>query len=97
MLGSDGYCAGMSTATITELGANLHTFLAAVRVGDTVAVMDGGKEIARIVPPSKTKAAPAAVEWSWKDHLARLEEIFPDPVLGIDEIMEDSRQDICER
>jgi len=87
----------MSTATITELGANLHTFLAAVRVGDTVAVIDGGKEIARIVPPLKMKAAPAAVEWSWKDHLARLEEIFPEPVLGIDEIMEDSRQDICER
>jgi antitoxin (DNA-binding transcriptional repressor) of toxin-antitoxin stability system len=87
----------MSTATITELGANLHTFLAAVRVGDTVAVIDGGKEIARIVPPSKMKAAPAAVEWSWKDHLARLEEIFPEPVLGVDEIMDDSRTDIWER
>ena len=87
----------MSTATISELGANLHTFLAAVRVGDTVAVMDGGKEIVRLVPPVKTKVVPAAVEWSWKDHLARLEEIFPEPVLGVDEIMEDSRQDICER
>lgn len=87
----------MSTATITELGANLHTFLAAVRVGDTVAVMDGGKEIARLVPPSKPKAAPAAVECSWKDHLARLEEIFPEPVPGMSEIWEDERQDICER
>ncbi len=87
----------MSTATISELGANLHTFLAAVRVGDTVAVMDGGKEIARLVPPMKANVVPAAVEWSWKDHLARLEEIFPEPVHGVEEIMEDSRQDVCER
>lgn len=87
----------MSTATISELGANLHSFLAGVRVGNTVAVIDGGKEIARLVPPVKKKAMPAAVEWSWKDHLARLDEIFPEPVLGIDEIMADSRKDTWER
>jgi antitoxin (DNA-binding transcriptional repressor) of toxin-antitoxin stability system len=90
----------MSTATITELGANLHTFLAAVRVGDTVAVMDGGKEIARLVPPAATKVAGKQLLKldSWAQHrLDELNEIFPEPVLGMDEIMEDSRQDICER
>lgn len=90
----------MSTATITELGANLHTFLAAVRVGDTVAVIDGGKEIARLVPPAATKAAgkqPLRLD-SWAQHrLDELNEIFPEPVLGMSEIWEDERRDICER
>jgi antitoxin (DNA-binding transcriptional repressor) of toxin-antitoxin stability system len=90
----------MSTATISELGANLHTFLAAVRVGDTVAVMDGGKEIARLVPPGAAKAAPAAALKldAWAQHrLDELNEIFPEPVVGVGEIMEDSGADIWER
>ncbi len=90
----------MSTATISELGANLHTFLAAVRVGDTVAVMDGGKEIARLVPPSTAKAAPAAAFKldSWAQHrLDELNDLFPEPVLGVSELMEDSGADIWAR
>jgi antitoxin (DNA-binding transcriptional repressor) of toxin-antitoxin stability system len=90
----------MSTATISELGANLHTFLAAVRVGDTVAVMDGGKEIARLVPSRAAKPAPAAVHQldSWAQHrLEELNQTFPEPIMGVGEIFEESRTDIWER
>ena len=90
----------MSTVTISELGANLHTFLAAVRVGDTVAVMDGGKEIARLVPPSAAKTVPPAAlkldSWA-QQRLDELTEIFPEPLLGVGDITEDSRADIWER
>ncbi len=90
----------MSTATISELGSNLRSFLAAVQVGDTVAVTDNGKEIARLVPPVSKKTASVAIPklnaWA-QQRLDELNEIFPEPVLGVGEIMDDSRADLSER
>lgn len=81
----------MSTATLQQFGQSLPSWLALVQRGETVAIMDGGHEVARLVPPEKPKAAAPA--WSWKDHLAELEAIFPEPVIGVAEELELSRED----
>jgi len=83
----------MSTATVQQLGQSLPSWLALVQRGETVAIMDGGKEVARLVPAEKRTAAAAAPAWSWKDHLAELEAIFPEPVIGASEELDQSRED----
>ena len=86
----------MSTATISELGANLRSLLAAVQVGDTIAIVENGEEIARIVPPSKTKniATGTANLDSWsRQRLADLEAVFPEPVIGAIDELEGFRAD----
>lgn len=82
-----------STATLQQFGQSLPSWLALVQRGETVAIMDGGHEVARLVPPEKPKAVPPAPAWSWKDHLAELEAIFPEPVAGVAEEWELSRED----
>lgn len=83
----------MSTATLQQFGQSLPSWLALVQRGETVAIMDGGHEVARLVPPEKPKAVAPAPAWSWKDHLAELEAIFPEPVIGAAEELELSRED----
>lgn len=83
----------MSTATLQQFGQSLPSWLALVQRGETVAIMDGGHEVARLVPPEKPKAAAPAPAGAWKDHLAELEAIFPEPVTGAAEEWELSRED----
>jgi antitoxin (DNA-binding transcriptional repressor) of toxin-antitoxin stability system len=83
----------MSTATLQQFGQSLPSWLALVQRGETVAIMDGGHEVARLVPPEKPRAVAAPPAWSWKDHLAELEAIFPEPVNGVAEELELSRED----
>ena len=83
----------MSTATLQQFGQSLPSWLALVQRGETVTIMDGGHAVARLVPPEKPKAAAPTPAWSWKDHLAELEAIFPEPVTGVAEELELSRED----
>ncbi len=85
----------MSVATLQQFGQSLPSWLALVQRGETVAIVDGGREVARLVPPTKQKTVAAPPAWSWQDHLARLEEIFPEPVIGASEELEQSREDRC--
>ncbi len=83
----------MSTATLQQFGQSLPSWLALVQRGETVAIMDGGQEVARLVPPEKRVAVATKPAWSWKDHLAELEAIFPEPVIGALEELDQSRED----
>ena len=83
----------MSTATLQQFGQSLPSWLALVQRGETVAIMDGGLEVARLVPPEKRSAVAATPAWSWKGHLAELEAIFPEPILGASEELEQSREE----
>ena len=85
----------MSVATLQQFGQSLPSWLALVQRGETVAIMDGGLEVARLVPPEKPKAVTAPPTSAWKDHLAELEAIFPEPVTGASEELELSREDRC--
>ncbi|OYW72141.1 MAG: hypothetical protein B7Z37_25785 [Verrucomicrobia bacterium 12-59-8] len=90
----------MSTATLQQFGQSLPSWLALVQRGETVAIMDGGLEVARLVPPEKPKAVDAlaaslpAANAEWVKHrLQELEEIFPEPVIGATEELEAFRAD----
>lgn len=85
----------MSTATVFQIGQDLRAWIAAVQQGDTVAIVDGGREVARLVPPVKKKAAATPPAWSWQNHLAELEAIFPEPVNGASEELKLSREERC--
>lgn len=89
----------MSTATVFQLGQNLHAWIAAVQQGDTVAIVDGGREVARLMPPVKAlETTPAAAtprlhdDWT-RQRMAELEAIFPEPVIGASEELELSREE----
>lgn len=83
----------MSTATVVQVGANLRAWIAAVQRGETVAILDGGREVARLVPPVMQKEPAALPAWSWQNHLAELEAIYPEPVTGASEELELSREE----
>jgi len=78
----------MSTATLQQFGQSLPSWLALVQRGETVAIMDGGQEVARLVPPEKpaaadTWAAKLAADATWMKHrLEALEETFPEVIIG---------------
>lgn len=89
----------MSTATLQQFGQSLPSWLALVQRGETVAIMDGGLEVARLVPPEKrtstdSHAAKPAADAAWmKQRLEELEEIFPEPVIGATAELEAFRSD----
>ena len=77
----------MSVATLQQFGQNLPAWMALVMRGESVAIVDGGKEVARLTPPAAPAlnvngAKPAAGEVWRKARLAELEETFPEPVIG---------------
>jgi antitoxin (DNA-binding transcriptional repressor) of toxin-antitoxin stability system len=85
----------MSVATLQQFGQSLPSWVALVQRGETVAIMDGEREVARLVPPEKRTTAttlPAkqpAADASWmKNRLAELEKTFPEPVIGASEELE---------
>jgi len=62
--------------------------MARVMRGEIVAIVDGGKEVARLMPPAAPAltvngAKPAAGEDWRKARLAELEETFPEPVIVV--------------
>jgi len=73
----------MSTATVQQFGQSLPSWLALVQRGETVAIMDGGQEVARLVPPevAHDKPASATAPAQWPDFAARRRAVFGDAVL----------------
>jgi len=90
----------MSTATVFQIGQDLRAWIAAVQQGDTIAIVDGGREVTRLVPPAKVETTPAAAtprlhdDWT-RRRMAELEAIFPEPVIGASEELEKSREERC--
>jgi antitoxin (DNA-binding transcriptional repressor) of toxin-antitoxin stability system len=78
-----GYSPFMSAATLQQFGQSLPSWLALVQRGETVAIMDGGRELARLVPPeeAQTKSKPTAPPVRWPDFAARRRAVFGDMVL----------------
>ena len=85
----------MSTATVQQFGQSLPSWLALVQRGETVVIVDAGKEEARLVPPKKhadvgTLEAKSAADAVWIKHrLQALEETFPEPIIGAFSLSED--------
>jgi antitoxin (DNA-binding transcriptional repressor) of toxin-antitoxin stability system len=72
----------MSTATLQQFGQSLPSWLALVQRGETVAIMDGGLEVARLVPPEVASNKPVpATPVQWPDFAARRRAVFGDAVL----------------
>ena len=73
----------MSVATLQQFGQSLPSWLALVQRGETVAIMDGGLEVARLVPPEgvHAKPEPATAPVQWPDFAARRRAVFGDAVL----------------
>ncbi|HRQ90455.1 MAG TPA: type II toxin-antitoxin system prevent-host-death family antitoxin [Bacteroidia bacterium] len=82
----------MSTATVEQIGQNFAAWLSAVQRGETVAIVDKGREIARLTPPTGKEETPAASD-PWANRMAELEAIFPHPVAGASEGLEITRAD----
>lgn len=70
----------MSVATLQQFGQSLPSWLALVRRGETVAIVDGGEEVARLVPPAEAPAR-AVSPVRWPDFAARRRAVFGDVVL----------------
>ena len=70
----------MSTATVQQVGQDLASWLAVVEHGETVAIVDKGRIVARLTLPEKTDVPPAApaVPPAWPDFAARQRAIFGD-------------------
>ncbi len=88
-----GYPHIMSVATLQQFGQNLPQWMALVMRGESVAIVDGGKEVARLMPPAAPTstvngAQPAAGEDWRKTRLAELKETFPESVIGASAEME---------
>jgi antitoxin (DNA-binding transcriptional repressor) of toxin-antitoxin stability system len=73
----------MSIATLQQFGQSLPSWLARVQRGETVAIMDGDLEVARLVPPEGAHAKPASATApvQWPDFAARRRAVFGDAVL----------------
>lgn len=78
-----GYSPRMSVATLQQFGQSLPSWLALVQRGETVAIVDGGREVARLVPPdaAHARAAPVTATVQWPDFAARRRAVFGDVVL----------------
>jgi antitoxin (DNA-binding transcriptional repressor) of toxin-antitoxin stability system len=83
----------MSTVTVEQLAQNFAVWLAAVRRGETVAIVENGREIARLTPPPPIEAPQSRAVDPWANRMAELETIFPEPVLGVSEGLEEMRAD----
>jgi antitoxin (DNA-binding transcriptional repressor) of toxin-antitoxin stability system len=67
----------MSTATVQKIGQNFAAWIATVQRGETVAIVDEGREVARLTPPEKkTVPVAAATPLVWPDFAARQRRTF---------------------
>ena len=89
----------MSIVTVSQIGEDLRAWISAVQRGDTVAIIDGGREVARLVPALAEATAPPAqrqpaADETWvNERLAELEETFPELVIGATAELEAFRDD----
>jgi antitoxin (DNA-binding transcriptional repressor) of toxin-antitoxin stability system len=88
----------VSTATIQQIGQNLRAWLAAVQRGETVAIVDSGREVALLTPPrnaatghAATHAAFDAAAWT-RQRMVDLKAAFPQPIQASD-VLEELRAD----
>ncbi len=87
----------MSTATIQQVGQDLVSWLAVVEHGETVAIVDKGRVVARLTPPEKADVSPTApaVPPAWPDFAARQRRIFGDsfmlPAGTVDALINEDR------
>jgi antitoxin (DNA-binding transcriptional repressor) of toxin-antitoxin stability system len=81
----------MSIATVEQIGQKFAVWLAAVQRGETVAIVDSGREIARLTPSLEKN--PSKTVNPWANRMAELEALFPEPVLGASEVLEEIRAD----
>lgn len=80
---SGGYALTMSVATLQQIGQDLPAWVALVQHGETVAITQAGRVVARLMPPEQceAKTSPAAVPVRWPDFAARRRAVFGDVVL----------------
>lgn len=71
----------MSIATVQQFGQSLPSWLALVQRGESVAIVDGGREVARLVPPEAARASSAPAPVQWPDFAARRRAVLGDAVL----------------
>ncbi len=73
----------MSTATLQQVGQDLPSWVALVQRGESVAIMQAGRVVARLMPPeeTETKAPAAATPVRWPDFAERRRAVFGDAVL----------------
>jgi antitoxin (DNA-binding transcriptional repressor) of toxin-antitoxin stability system len=87
----------MSTATINQLVQDLAGWIATVQRGEVVAILDAGHEVARLMPPERKTGVDSSkeqpVRGMWSDRMAELEAIFPEPVTGVSDALEEFRAD----
>ena len=70
----------MNTATVQQIGQNLAAWLDVVEHGETVAIVDKGRVVARLTPPARADT-PSAVAPAWPDFAARRRAVFGGQVL----------------
>lgn len=77
-----GYAPGMSVATLQQFGQDLPTWLALVERGESIAITQAGRVVARVLPPEPgTEAkAPSPPTLKWPDFAARRRAIFGEAV-----------------
>jgi len=72
----------MSIATVQQFGQDLPAWLALVQRGETIAITQAGRVVARVLPPEcASEAAPASPPVQWPDFAARRRAVFGDAVL----------------
>ncbi len=78
-----GYAFGMSIATVQQFGQDLPSWLALVQRGESIAITQAGRVVARVLPPEASEAdhAPAKPKVKWPDFAARRRAIFGEAVL----------------
>lgn len=76
----------MSTATVQQIGQDLAAWLGVVRHGETVAITEQGRIVARLTPPEETPAPAPAERRSMADWLAvqdqRMQSIFGNRIIA---------------
>lgn len=73
----------MGTATLQQVGQDLPSWVALVQRGESVAIMQAGRIIARLMPPEEAEATPATAAEAvrWPDFAARRRTVFGNAVL----------------
>jgi antitoxin (DNA-binding transcriptional repressor) of toxin-antitoxin stability system len=88
----------MSTATVQQIGQDLASWLGFVRRGETVAITDHGRVIARLMPPDVSSLGESAGSRTMADWLAeqdgRMQRIFGSRILADSAaVLDDLRSD----
>ena len=72
----------MSVATLQQIGQDLPAWVALVQRGESVAITQAGRVVARLMPPEKDAiASEASTAVRWPDFAARRRSVFGDALL----------------